>query len=187
MANARVTVDRSRGNFPKRNGQNQRRTESKRLQHRLPMLWKTKHEDNWPESAFRRSDITTCIRVYVHNTSRHFQHILCLEVHRVMRTRVPSFLSRARCESVAAFTRFDHQSHGSRYNAKKTRKLATILPNHSSRLNNHGPLLELCLRMFFPLCILFSYHYESSTVLLIFPCNRLMGIYEKLLCGCFDV
>lgn len=63
MANARVTVDRSRGNFPKRNGQNQRRTESKRLQHRLPMLWKTKHEDNWPESAFRRSDITTCIRV----------------------------------------------------------------------------------------------------------------------------
>lgn len=32
------------------------------------MLWKTKHEDNWPESAFRWADITTCIRVYVHNT-----------------------------------------------------------------------------------------------------------------------
>lgn len=32
------------------------------------MLWKTKHEDNWPESAFRWADITTYIRVYVHNT-----------------------------------------------------------------------------------------------------------------------
>lgn len=130
MANARVTVDRSRGNFPKRNGQNQRRTESKRLQHRLPMLWKTKHEDNWPESAFRRSDIThmyTCLPTqYFPATSSTFSALKFTELC------VPSFLSRARCESVAAFTRFDHQSHGSRYKAKKTRKLATILPNHSS-------------------------------------------------------
>lgn len=53
----------------------------------------------------------------------------------------------------------------------------------SSRLNNHGPLLEQCLRMFLPSCILFSYHYESSTVSLLFPCDRLMGIY----CDCFEI
>lgn len=130
-------------------------------------------------SLSRYYHIYTCLCTqYFPATSSTFSALKFTELC----AHVPSFLSRARCESVAAFTRFDHQSRGSRYKAKKTRKLATILSNHSSRLNNHGPLLELCLRMFLPLCILFSYHYESSTVSLVFQCDRLMGIYGKLLC-----